>query len=145
MQRVLRITLPSVLEALLLTTCEPIAKFLNPSATNYFLEKMIKGASQVIRYQIPNSGISFQLIAKKITTVHRHPRFFAESNLQPYPLATPSVPDLICFNKPNGVLSQFASEGLWRGLKDFINLRGVYVAGRLDADSEGLLLLTSAS
>ena len=49
---------------------------------------------------------------------------------------------LVRFNKPYGVLSQFTPEGRWQGLQSFIDLPGIYVAGRLDADSEGLLLLT---
>ena len=49
---------------------------------------------------------------------------------------------LIRFNKPYGVLSQFTPEGRWRGLRDYIDQPGVYAAGRLDGDSEGLLLLT---
>ncbi|PKO46454.1 MAG: pseudouridine synthase [Betaproteobacteria bacterium HGW-Betaproteobacteria-4] len=49
---------------------------------------------------------------------------------------------LVLFNKPYGVLSQFTPEGKWRALAEFIPVKGVYVAGRLDADSEGLLILT---
>ena len=54
------------------------------------------------------------------------------------------APQLLRFNKPYGVLSQFTPEGRWRGLKDFIDVPGIYACGRLDADSEGLLLLTGA-
>ncbi len=49
---------------------------------------------------------------------------------------------LVLFNKPYGVLSQFTPEGRWQGLQDHLSLPGVYAAGRLDADSEGLLILT---
>lgn len=49
---------------------------------------------------------------------------------------------IVLFNKPYRVMSQFSADGEKQTLADYISIKDVYPAGRLDYESEGLMLLT---
>ena len=83
--------------------------------------------------------------AKAARTKHQ---LISEAKTHPEPQNRSSIPTpltTLLLHKPYGYLSQFTPEptSRWKCLKELVAMGSVYAAGRLDADSEGLLLLTS--
>ena len=94
----------------------PLLKKLDKALTHFTpadllpINRAIHFSNTGIRSRIPVSRVSFRSIAKNNYHSPPAPDFSHNPDLPLHPLITPTVPGLICFNKPNGVLSKFASK-----------------------------------
>jgi len=73
------------------------------------------------------------------SSVKTHHRAKAPKKVRPDNFKT----KVVLFNKPFDVLCQFTDDNNRKTLKDYVDIKDIYAAGRLDKDSEGLLLLTN--
>ena len=95
--------------------------------------------------QRPTSVSPFNGAKKKATKPYSaHTK---KTSVKAKKVTPPAVQKVVLFNKPFNVLSQFTDDGNVNNdretLKDYIDIPDIYAAGRLDRDSEGLLVLTN--